>query len=318
MGKKHLVVATHGHCFDGLASAALFSALVETLEPGSLAAVRYRSCGYGPGMSAVPEEWLDGRTNAILDFRYTASDKLTWYFDHHVTGFGSDDERDQALAKERVHYDPAYGSCAKLIADVARDRYGVSLGRSELVRWADTIDAARFASADAAIDGENPALQLAAVVEHHGDEAFLARTIPLLLERPLLEVAADTTIRAQWEPIARSRAAFVERVRRSATRMDRVVFVDLTDAPLEVAAKFVTYALFPDAVYSVTISRAKHFKISVGYNPWSGAERAHDIAALCRRYGGGGHPVVGAATFPIGERERALEAARTIARELAA
>src|SRR5881397_339321 len=101
MGTKPpvVVVASHGHCFDGMASAALFTYVRARMDGGAGLEARYKSCGYGPQMSRVPEEWLDGDENAILDFRYTPSKRLTWYFDHHVTGFSSEEERDAAEAK---------------------------------------------------------------------------------------------------------------------------------------------------------------------------------------------------------------------------
>src|SRR5262245_10045621 len=125
MKPRDILVATHGHCFDGMASAALFTYLVRSLEPSSSLSLRYKSCGYGPGMQQIPDAWLDGDENAILDFRYTKSPKLTWYFDHHITAFGSPTERDAALAGAtptaseaaapcpRVYYAPHYTSCAK-------------------------------------------------------------------------------------------------------------------------------------------------------------------------------------------------------------
>ena len=96
-----------------------------------------------------------------------------------------------------------------------------------------------------------------------------------------------------------------------------MVHVDLTDAPLDVAAKFVTYSLYPDCTYSVTLSRNKqHYKLSIGYNPWSGHPRLHDIASICRLNGGGGHPAVGACSFPLSAREKALAAAEAAIVEL--
>jgi hypothetical protein len=338
MAEKRIVVATHGHCFDGLASAALFTHLAGALYGASRLSFHYRSCGYGPEMGAVPERWLDGDENAILDFRHTQSARLSWYFDHHVTAFPSDEARDEALATavdtlaapeegapsprdpaaQRVYYDPAYGSCTKLVADVARRRFGVEAqGLAELVAWADVIDAARFGSAAAANDDREPALRLAAVIEHHGDGPFLTAMVPRLLERGVRELAVAADVEALWAPIARSRGAFAERLARRAERVGRVAVFDLTDATHEVAAKFYAYALFPDCVYSVTLLRTKqHVKVSVGYNPWCGVSRDRDIASICRRYGGGGHPVVGAASFPLAEVGRAREAARTIASEL--
>ena len=41
------VVATHGHCFDGLCSAVVFSRLLTTLR-GPLLRFHYASCGYSP------------------------------------------------------------------------------------------------------------------------------------------------------------------------------------------------------------------------------------------------------------------------------
>jgi nanoRNase/pAp phosphatase (c-di-AMP/oligoRNAs hydrolase) len=57
-------------------------------------------------------------------------------------------------------------------------------------------------------------------------------------------------------------------------------------------------------------------KISVGYNPWSGQERRHDISQICRRYGGGGHAVVGAIAISPGETEKAKKIALDIVAEL--
>jgi hypothetical protein len=279
-------------------------------------------------MSQIPEGWLDGEENAILDFRYTPSKRLGWYFDHHITGFGSPEERDTALAaavppamppgRPQVFWEPTYGSCTKLIADVARDRFGVDLAEyAELVRWADVIDTARFPSAEAATDPAEPVLQLAAVIEHHADGPFLSALVPRLLDRPPSAVAADPDIQEKWAPIQASRRAFTERVARAAEVRGAAVLVDLTDAPLDVAAKFVTYARFPECTYSVMLTRNKqHYKLSVGYNPWSGKPRGHDIASICRRYDGGGHPAVGACSFPLSAEARARAAARSVADEL--
>jgi hypothetical protein len=327
MKARDLMVATHGHCFDGTASAVLFTRLVRGLAGPEAPPFRYKSCGYGPGMAMIPEAWLDGEENAILDFRYTPSKKLSWYFDHHVTGFGTPAERDAALAgaasspsgRPQVFWEPTYGSCAKLIADVAEERFGVDMRPlTELVTWADVIDTARFPSAEAATDPDEPVLQLAAVIEHHGDGAFLNALVPRLLERPPTEIARAEDVQSRWGPIRAARDTFAGRVERAAQVRGPVVLVDLTDAPLDVAAKFVTYARYPQCTYSVMLTRNKqHYKLSVGYNPWSGAPRTHDIASICRRYDGGGHPAVGACSFPLSAEAKAHEAARAVTEELA-
>jgi len=328
MKPREILVATHGHCFDGAASAVLFTRLVRALTPGEALSLRYKSCGYGPGMQVIPEGWLDGDENAILDFRYTPSKRLGWYFDHHITAFASPAERDAAVggaagaagaaARPQVFWEPTYGSCAKLIADVATARFGVDMSPAgDLVGWADVIDAARFPSAEAATSVEEPVLQLAAVIEHHGDGPFLNALVPQLLERPVVEVAGSADVQARWAPIRAARDAFGRRVERAAQVRGPVVLVDLTDAPLEVAAKFVTYARYPQCLYSVMLTKNRqHYKLAIGYNPWCGAPRGHDISAICRRYDGGGHPAVGACSFPLSAEARAREAAQLVVAEL--
>jgi hypothetical protein len=97
-----------------------------------------------------------------------------------------------------------------------------------------------------------------------------------------------------------------------------VVLVDLSGVVIDVAAKFVTYALWPESAYSVLLSRSdSKCKLSIGYNPWSPIKRKHNIAAICERHGGGGHPVVGAVSLPAAEVERARKLVREIADELA-
>lgn len=315
-------VNTHGHCFDGAASAALFTALYRAIDDGP-ARFGYRSCGYGPKMGSVPKEWLKSDVNAILDFRYTESDRLTYYFDHHATGFQSSAE--EAEAKSRVEdskgkrnlvFDPTYGSCTKLISDSARERFGVAVGLDELVTWADRIDAARFSSAEEAL-GDASAQRIAQVIEHHGDTAYLEELVPLLLERSLDDVAGSDLVRERFAPLAAAKVEFARRTKENAEVKGDVVVVDLSNEVVTAAGKFVTYALFPRSVYSVAILRTKNLiKVSVGYNPWSGSPRRHDIASLCKREGGGGHPVVGAAAFPLEARDQAMEAAARIVRAL--
>jgi len=158
---------------------------------------------------------------------------------------------------------------------------------------------------------------LASVVEHHGDGPFLASIVPRLLERPVRDVAMSPDIQALFRPLLAAQENFIRRVSKGSKRIGRVVFVDLSDASIEAAAKFVTYALNPESMYSVVLLRGRqHFKLSIGYNPWCGAERLHDISVICRRYGGGGHAAVGAASFPLAALEDAKKAAAAVANEL--
>lgn len=317
----HVVVATHGHCFDGLASAALFTRLFQEVE-GRSATFSYRACGYGPGQLGATDAVLTGDVNAILDYRFSPSERLGWYFDHHATAFARPEDRaffEARRTERRFFYDPALTSCTKLIAEVATAHFGVQMNdRAELVRWADVIDSASFRTPEEALDRSNPVLRLAAVVERHADDKLLSRLVPALTKETLQEVAESKDVTTRYAKIAPQHETFVRRVRERSERVGRVVYVDLTDEPLQTIGKFVTYALHPDAVYSVIVGAMKQaVKISVGYNPWCGKPCGVDLSAICARFGGGGHRYVGAVQFPAKELARAREVARGIAEELA-
>ncbi len=320
---KRIVIATHGHCFDGLCSAVMFTRLMRHIHPNEVFTYRYISCGYAPGQNGVDPKLLCGDINAILDFRFSTAPQLTWYFDHHVSAFPSDEDR-SVFAKaienpdRRMFHDGTYGSCTKLIADVGQAMFGLDLEPTrELVRWADMIDSASFPSAETAVARKEPVLQMMSVVEHFGDDLFLAELAIRLMDEPLEKVAASPNIQRLYEPLGRGQEVFVKQVTERAKESDGVVVVDLSDINLEVAGKFVTYALYPNSVYSVMLSRSKtKCKISIGYNPWCNQERKHNIAQICERHGGGGHPVVGAIAVPVEDLERAKTLVTEIAQEL--
>ena len=160
-------------------------------------------------------------------------------------------------------------------------------------------------------------MQLAAVVEQRGDAALYAELVPRLLASHVSDVASHDTIVERFRPIAETQKATRDRIERSMRIQDNVVFVDLHEAPLQASGKFVAYALAPTCPYSVSLIRMKqHYKVSVGYNPWSGRERRHDIAAICKRHGGGGHPVVGAVSVSLDKLAQARNIAAEIVEEL--
>ncbi len=308
-----VLVATHGHCLDGLLSATLFTRLLRHVEGPRPLAFSYRACGYGPEENGVPEAALAGEISAILDYRYSASQKLTWYFDHHVSAFVGDDERASYAERApggRAFHDGTYGSCTKLIADIGAKHFDLSPEPfAEMIHWADLIDAARFPNAAMPVEKREPALHLMAVVERYGDEDFITRWVPRLLEEPFLLASDSEEVRALYMPMGAEQDRFVELVKARAKVHGPVVVVDLGDELLDAASKFVTYALYPDSLYSIVLTRsASKCKISVGYNPWAPEPRRHNIAAMCERFGGGGHPVVGAASTKADE----LDKARTI------
>jgi nanoRNase/pAp phosphatase (c-di-AMP/oligoRNAs hydrolase) len=77
--------------------------------------------------------------------------------------------------------------------------------------------------------------------------------------------------------------------------------------------------LFPEGTYNVGLSKSSfRTKVSVGTNPWTKKPAAElaNIAAICERYGGGGHARVGAISFPVDQEEEARAAVKEIVAEL--
>ena len=313
---KSVVIGYHGHCFDGMASAALLTRLMQAVEGPGLQ-LSYVGLDHQPGGSHVPERILTGDINAVVDFRYTTSAKLGWWFDHHISGIVNDQEREHFAADRSGHkfFDAKYGSCSKLIADTARTHFGVAFDDlAGLIHWADIIDTARFDSAQMAVELREAALQLMTVIEVHGDDAFLAPRIQRLAQGASIdELVAEDSAQALLKPLLDRHRVTCESVRQKASADRGVVYFDLSGSGEDRYNKFIPYWLFPQSRYCVAVTASRsRAKVSVGSNPWAPVPRTHNIAAICARYGGGGHEVVGAISLRADEIERA----RTIAAEI--
>lgn len=267
-----------------------------------------------------PDAELDGDQNVIVDFRYLADPRLTWWFDHHKSAFltPADEAHFRADTSGKKFYDPSAKSCTKFIAEVAQERFGFDpKPQAELIYWADVVDGAQFPDARTAVEVREPALKLMMVVEAVADPRLVQELIRDMEDKSLAEIVAAPYIAHPLAPLLEKHRRSIETIQARAALDQGVVHADLTDTDLETYNKFILYYLFPEARYSVVVSKSPHrAKLSVGSNPWAQRPRTHDISAICQRYGGGGHPVVGAASFPLERVEAARAAAREVVAEL--
>ncbi len=124
-------------------------------------------------------------------------------------------------------------------------------------------------------------------------------------------------MRELFEPLYERHLASIDIIRKRSRLVGNAVFFDLVDDGLEGYNKFIPYQLFPQSIYTVSVLTASfRTKVSVGSNPWAPREPRHNLASICERYGGGGHPRVGAISFERGEVARAREVAAAIVAEL--
>ena len=310
----------HGHCFDGVASAATFTRFYkEKIHPE--AEVEYTGLLHRPG-TLFDLDMFDGDENAIVDFKYAASERLTWWFDHHESAFltPEDEAHFRADTSGTKFVDPTRKSCTEFIADVASSRFGFNAEPlKNLVEWAHIIDGALYESPAQCVELKEPALQLMQVIEADPDDSFIERVIRELVDKPLDEVATSEEVQRRFQPILKQHLETLEAVRRTASFANRVVQFDLVDEGYEGFNKFIPYYLYPEATYTVALTRGSlRTKISVGSNPWAPVPRTHNIAKICERYGGGGHAVVGAISFRPDEVERGRAAMKEIVAELSA
>lgn len=311
-------VLFHDNCFDGATSASLFKRFYQAkVDPSAL----FTFIGKNHGMGNVyDDDSFDADENVVVDFRYSASPRLTWWFDHHVSAFPTPADEAHFKAHRGAHqyFDPTARSCAKFLAETCKREHGWDYSPyAELVRWADIIDGAQFESPKAAVELAEPALQLMTWVENNHDPELKLRFIDQLTSRPLAEIAADSWVRGPLEPILARHKSAIGVIRARAQYERKVVFFDVADDALDAYNKFVPYYLFPDCHYVVGVSLTPtRAKVSVGSNPWWQQNRTVNIAQLCERYGGGGHPVVGAVSMKTTDLPRAREVAVEIAEEL--
>lgn len=308
----------HGHCFDGVASAVTFTRFYkERLNQG--AEVQYTGLLHRPG-ALFDEEMFDGDENAIVDFKYSTSDRLTWWFDHHESAFltVADEAHFRSDQSGKKFLDASRKSCTEFIADIARSRFGFNdEPLALLIHWAHIIDGALYESPAQCVELRDPALQLMQVIEADPDDRFIEQLIRDLTGGSLDEVATSEEVQRRFRPILQQHRETLEAIRRKALSVDGVVQFDLVDEGYEGFNKFIPYYLYPEATYTVALTRGpQRTKISVGSNPWAPRPRTHNIAKICERYGGGGHAVVGAVSFKPDEVEEGRKAVREIAAEL--
>jgi hypothetical protein len=310
----------HDKCFDGACSAALFSRFYRERIRSE---VEYEYSGLLHRAGALfDENKFDGDENAIVDFKYSSSPKITWWFDHHQSAFLSPAdaahfEQDQSNQK---FYDPDFKSCTSFIAMIAEQRFGFDPHPvAELVRWADIVDGAMYDDAKSAVEMEAPAMKLTMAIEASTERDFVKRLIRLLAYRPLAEILEEPFVAAVLPPLLGRHHASIDVLRQRSKEKDGTIFFDITDLDLEGYNKFIPYYLHPDSVYSIGVSKSSfRVKVSVGSNPWSKREPTVNLAKVCERYGGGGHARVGAISFDVTQSDAAHKAALEIVEELRA
>lgn len=289
--RKSVLVAYHGHCFDGAISAAVLTEAV------------HRELGQDATCAYLPRAYVDPRplpahgfsASAVVDFRWTPDPALAWWFDHHETSF-SDGPDGYAQRAEyeirkgerpgRFACDPSAPSCAGLIAralGVAGPQW------EELVHWADLCDTASYESADQALDTDLPALRVRLYLKHArpGEQSSV---IAALRAEGLGGCAREIAATERFAAMRRRQLQADSDAEKACELRGSVAFADGAGGR-HGFSRYAPYRRFPEALFSVqTWSGPEKFGVSLGANPWArGKAPGIDLSAVASRHGGGGH-----------------------------
>lgn len=308
----------HDRCFDGAASSAVFYRFFrERLRPGA----EFHFSGMThQARHPFPESLFDGDENVIVDFKYSSSPRVTWWFDHHQSAFLTPADAEHFRQDHSGHkfYNPDYKSCTKLLADVTSSQFGFDpKPLAELIHWGDIIDGAQYPTPESAVALAEPATQLALVIESAPEEGLVAKIIPDLSERSLADMIRLPIVAKHLGPLLEQHRRSIDLLRQRIEVKGGVIYFDLTDLGVDGYNKFIPYMLHPSARYTVSVMASpSRAKISIGSNPWNPAAAEDNLASLAEQYGGGGHPRVAAISLDPNDVARAQRVAQEIAEKL--
>ena len=166
----------HDMCFDGACSASLFTRFHRECI-GTAESFEYQGLVHRAG-ALYDDSWFDAAgENAIVDFKYSSSPRVTWWFDHHLSAFLAPEDEAKFRRGQcnpdgtpgpqamRQFFDPSYTSCTSWIAHIASTRFNMDITPlRELIYWADIVDGAKYESAEAAVGIAEPAMKLTMVI----------------------------------------------------------------------------------------------------------------------------------------------------------
>lgn len=281
--------------FDGRGSAAI---ALWFLRARGDKVRKYTSLDY-----AVIPEWIKARyfserskgaKVAIFDFPYHP--QATIWYDHHETPFRVPSWGKAFKPSALRQWNPEYKSCCSQTWDRLAEAFKITPPAylKELVRWGDTIDGAMYESAEQAMLGREPALQVCNFMDtpENGNKT-LPWLVKLMAEQSIEEIARNPKIKERVQLLTKEKRQSLAYYRNHTKFKDGLALVDET--PMRtIRMRFAPIMIYPEASYVFRRRReGALYHFSVGVNPWKIPAHHADIGALLRKYGGGGHKRIG-------------------------
>jgi hypothetical protein len=142
------------------------------------------------------------------------------------------------------------------------------------------------------------------------DEPYWLRLIELLRDASVDEIMKEPEVKRRCQRILDSQERLKEILLQRTTLRGNVIFTDLRGIKnVPDGNRFLIYTLFPKGNISMKITndsqRPNTTAISVGYNIFNSTSKVN-VGALLKRFGGGGHRVVGSCRVADNEAEKAI------------
>lgn len=295
--------------FDGIASAAILAEILQA----QLGRHDVRWEGVNHDRKAEWATWgASGEEFAVVDFFFHP--RAAYWFDHHPTTFLREEYRELYKPSDRWRFDPASPSCPPIVLEHAEEKWGYRVPDRfrELALWSNVIDSAKFANAEQALFGDQPALRIMRALTVAPRADWSDEIVQRFLDGDLDSTASDPDIEKRYQRAARNRDTALQQFQGTVVeRSGKVLLYDASSDKVR-RERFAPFYFYPDLHYAVGLLPTRGgLHVTAAENPWYPPRNGFNVGALCERYGGGGHKAVG------GANPETIEEGRRIAKEIA-
>jgi hypothetical protein len=182
---------------------------------------------------------------------------------------------------------------------------------THLMHEADRIDAGKLEMQDVLNPQGYVLISMTTDGRNAGDEPYWMKIIDLLREKTLQETLNDPEVVKRCQRIRDEQEKLRKTLLERTTLKRNVIYCDLRGIDdIPDGNRFLVFTLFPQGNIQVKIThdsqRENTTAISVGYNIFNPTSNVN-VGELLKKYGGGGHKVVGSSRVPNDRAEQAIK-----------
>jgi hypothetical protein len=251
----------------------------------------------------------------------------TLWFDHHITNTTPDFPQPIMPGKGGFRLAP---SAARVVCEyytevgishgptsnrkVTPDKILSFLGTERmklLLRETDRIDAGKLEREDVLNPQGYVLISMTTDGKNAADEPYWLKVIELLREVPLDDMLQEGEVRQRCQQVLADQEKLKAILLERTTMKANVIYCDLRGIKdIPDGNRFLVFTLFPKGNIQVKVAEDNQRKnttaISVGYNIFNPTSNVN-VGELLKKYGGGGHKVVGSTRVPDEKAEQAIK-----------